>query len=123
MLVQIWEPLLADEPRWLFLDEPVSALDIGHQLVVMDIARDYARAGGGVVAVLHDLNLTAMHADRVTLLDRGRVAAAGTPGEVLTDAALSSAYGCRLRINTPPPRGGPWILPQAAAHRPEEAAE
>ncbi|WP_138469296.1 heme ABC transporter ATP-binding protein [Poseidonocella sp. HB161398] len=123
VLVQIWEPVLDGAPRWLFLDEPVSALDIGHQLQVMAIARDYARAGGGVVAVLHDLNLTAMHADRVTLLDGGRVRSAGTPAEVLTDATLSAAYHCRLRTNTPPPAGGPWILPQAADHCQEEAAE
>ena len=52
-------------PRYLLLDEPVSSLDIKHQLIIMDIARDYARRGGGVVAILHDLNLTAMYADQV----------------------------------------------------------
>ncbi len=118
VLVQIWEPMLDGEPRWLFLDEPVSALDIGHQLIVMQIARDYARAGGGVVAVMHDLNLTAMFADRVTLLGEGRVRAEGRPAEVLTDHALSACYGCVLRTNTLPPAGGPWILPQATGIHP-----
>ncbi|EKE73502.1 MULTISPECIES: heme ABC transporter ATP-binding protein [Roseobacteraceae] len=118
VLLQIWEPVLDDMPRWLFLDEPVSALDIGHQLVVMQIAHDFAQMGGGVVAVMHDLNLTAMFADRVTLLDQGRVQGVGTPKEVFTDAHLSACYGCTLRTNTPPPFGGPWILPQAASHHP-----
>lgn len=115
VLVQIWEPVLDGHPRWLFLDEPVSALDIGHQLTVMQLARDYALRGGGVVAVMHDLNLTAMFADHVTLLHEGHVRAAGAPKEVLRDQVLSACYGCQLRTNTPPPFGGPWILPQASS--------
>lgn len=113
VLTQVWEPVAAGEPRWLLLDEPVSSLDIGHQLTVMELARDYARAGGGVIAVMHDLNLTAMYADRIVLMHRGRIAAQGSPAEVLTDATLSAAYGCRLRVSTPPP-AGPFLLPQAA---------
>jgi len=119
VLVQIWEPVLDGHPRWLILDEPVSALDIGHQLTVMEIARDYAQRGGGVIAVMHDLNLTAMFADRVALLSEGQLRAEGTPEEVLTDAALSASYGCTVRTNTAPPTGGPWILPQASAARPD----
>ncbi|WP_417248156.1 heme ABC transporter ATP-binding protein [Celeribacter sp.] len=114
VLVQIWEPVLDGQPRWLFLDEPVSALDIGHQLMIMYVAKDYADAGGGVVAVMHDLNLTSMFADHVVLLGNARVQASGSPQDVLTDHALSACYGCPLRTNTPPPSGRPWILPQAA---------
>lgn len=114
VLVQIWEPVLDGTPRWLFLDEPVSALDIAHQLQVMDIAAGYARAGGGVVAVMHDLNLTAMFAHQITLINNGKVLAAGHPGAVLTDATLSEAYGCRLRLNTAPTGDIPWMLPQVA---------
>lgn len=115
VLVQVWQPLIDGQPRWLFLDEPVAALDIGHQLLVMRLARDFAAAGGGVVAVLHDLNLTAMAADRVWLLHGGRVLAQGTPAAVFTDPILSAAYDCALRISTPPPDGGVFLLPQAAA--------
>ncbi|MGB0659187.1 MAG: heme ABC transporter ATP-binding protein [Mangrovicoccus sp.] len=113
VLVQIWEPVLNGAPRWLFLDEPISALDIAHQLTVMRIARDFADAGGGVVAVLHDLNLTAMFADHVSLIEDGHIRANGPPGEVLTNAQLSAAYHCPLRINTAPPSGQIWLLPQA----------
>ena len=67
------------KPRYLFLDEPVSSLDIKHQLIIMNIARDFAQRGGGVVAILHDLNLTAMYADRICVMHQGRLAAAGTP--------------------------------------------
>ena len=114
VLAQVWEPRIESGPCWLFLDEPVASLDIAHQLGVMQLARDYARRGGGVVAVMHDLNLTAMYADRVTLMRGGRVAATGSVDAVLTDTHLSNAYGCRLKVNTRPPDGQTFVLPHAA---------
>lgn len=114
-LCQIWRPVLDGVPRWLLLDEPVSSLDIRHQLIVMELARDYARAGGGVVAVLHDLNLTAMFADRIAIMRGGRIAASGKPEKVMTDAVLSAAYECDLRVSARPPRSQPFVLPQAAS--------
>ncbi|MFU1477854.1 heme ABC transporter ATP-binding protein [Roseovarius sp. C7] len=114
VLCQVWQPMRAGAANWLFLDEPVASLDIGHQLGIMQVARDYADGGGGVITVMHDLNLTAMFADRVMLLAGGAVMAEGTPGEVLCDEVLSAAYGCRLRLNTPPLGAVPYLLPQAA---------
>jgi iron complex transport system ATP-binding protein len=112
-LAQVWEPVGREGPRWLFLDEPVASLDIGHQLMVMRLARGFADAGGGVVAVMHDLNLTAMVADHLALMAGGRIVAQGRPDEVMTDAVLSAAYGCRLAVNRVP-GAGPWLLPQVA---------
>lgn len=114
VLTQVWDPVDRGEPRWLLLDEPVSSLDIGHQLVVMELVRSYAERGGGVIAVMHDLNLTAMFADAVTMVHGGRIIASGTPADVLTDVTLSRAYGCNLRVNHQPPSGGTWVLPHAA---------
>ncbi|WP_339851853.1 heme ABC transporter ATP-binding protein [Roseovarius nubinhibens] len=114
VLCQVWQPVRAGAANWLFLDEPVASLDIGHQLSIMQVARDYADGGGGVITVMHDLNLTAMFADRVLLLAGGEVRAEGPPGEVLCDEVLSAAYGCRLRLNTPPVGAVPYLLPQAA---------
>ncbi|TGD63643.1 heme ABC transporter ATP-binding protein [Tabrizicola sp. WMC-M-20] len=114
VLVQVWEPVVDGVPRWLFLDEPVASLDIAHQLGVVRQMRDFARRGGGVVAVLHDLNLTAMAADRVWLMDQGRLTGQGGVAGVLTDAALERAYGCPLRVGRLPPQGGWFSLPQAA---------
>ncbi|GGE14235.1 iron complex transport system ATP-binding protein [Gemmobacter megaterium] len=113
VLSQVWEPVTPQGPRWLFLDEPVAALDIGQQLTVMRLARRYADQGGGVVAVMHDLNLSSMFADRVALMQDGRLLAHGTPAQVLTDIHLSRAYGCALRVNTVPQVGGPWLVPQS----------
>lgn len=118
VLAQVWEPVEDDTPRWLFLDEPVSALDIGHQIQVMQIARDYADAGGGVVAVMHDLNLTAMFADKVALLSEGRILGLDAPARVLTDNLLSHAYRCQVRVNTPP-ASGTYLLPHAATQAAE----
>ncbi len=111
-LAQVWLPEGPDGPRWLFLDEPVASLDLGHQLQVMRLARNYADRGGGVVAVMHDLNLSAMFADRLAFLIDGRLVADGPPGEVLTADLLERAYGCRVALNTAPERG-PWFVPQA----------
>ncbi|MDX3927104.1 MAG: heme ABC transporter ATP-binding protein [Shinella sp.] len=114
VLSQIWEPVLDDEPCFLLLDEPVSSLDIRHQLIIMQLARRYCENGGGVIAVMHDLNLTAMFADHMIMMKEGRVAEAGHPSSVMTDEAMEAVFGCRMRINTTPPPGTPFVLPQTA---------
>jgi len=81
----------------------------------MEIACGFARAGGGVIAVMHDLNLTALYADRIAVLAEGQRLAFGPAREVLTDDILSRAYGCALRVSAPPPVGVPYILPHAAS--------
>ena len=117
VLVQLGAPIGPDGPRWLFLDEPVAALDIRHQLQVMRLAQDFARAGGGVVAVLHDLNLTAQFAASTALLAAGRLVAQGRTPEILSDARLSAAYRCPIRLNVAP-EAGRWFLPQMAGAAP-----
>jgi iron complex transport system ATP-binding protein len=113
VLCQIWNPVSRHHgPRWLFLDEPVSSLDIRHQLMIMDLASGYARRGGGVIAVMHDLNLTAMFADRIALVSSGRVAGFGSPEEVLKDDLLADVFGCALKVGEVP-RDRLFVLPQA----------
>ena len=99
----------------LFVDEPTSSLDIAHQLVVLDELKRQARSGRAVLAVLHDLNLASGHADDVLLMADGAKKAFGPPADVLTDALLSEAFGCQVRMNTPPLNGVPFLLPQACA--------
>ncbi|GAB4178557.1 MAG: ABC transporter ATP-binding protein [Thalassobaculales bacterium] len=90
---------LMRRPRVLLLDEPVSALDLRHQHLVMEEVRRTARAQQAIVAVvLHDLALVARFADTVLLLHDGRLAAIGTPRAVLTAASLAAAYGVDARI-------------------------
>ena len=99
VLVQVWEPTIEGRPRWLFLDEPISALDVKHQIRIMALVRGYARRGGGVFAILHDLNLTAAFADHLILLNEGSVHASGPPSKVLTVEHLESVYGCPMVVS------------------------
>ncbi len=114
VLCQVWKPVVDGVPRYLFLDEPISSLDIRHQIVVMEIAREFAVAGGGVIAILHDLNLTAMFADRIAVMHQGKLDTMGTPLEALTDERLERVYECSLRVGVPPAKGIPFVLPQSA---------
>ncbi|MEM1081370.1 MAG: heme ABC transporter ATP-binding protein [Pseudomonadota bacterium] len=116
VLVQVWHPVQDGHPCWLFLDEPVSSLDIGHQLEVMRLAREFAAAGGGVIAVMHDLNLTAIFADSVALLNQGRLIRQDRPELVLNDQDLSVAYDCPLKVNTSPSSAHTYLLPHASVH-------
>ena len=83
--------------------------------MVMRLLKDYAARGGGVVAVMHDLNLSAMFADHMVMVVEGSILSAGTPQEVMTDHVLSQAYGCRLRVNQAPMDNSSFILPHVAA--------
>lgn len=111
VLTQVWEPVFDGKPRCLFLDEPISSLDIRHQLQIMQIARRYAEAGGGVIAILHDLNLTAHFADHVVLMNRGRVHASGDPQMVLTPSNLETVYGCPMAVGQVPAGMDFFVLP------------
>lgn len=114
VLCQVWQPIVDGAPRWLLLDEPVASLDIGHQLLVMQLMKDYAARGGGVVAVMHDLNLSAMFADQMAIIMGGTLLTSGPPDKVVQDDVLSMAYGCTLKVNTPPVPGQSYILPHLA---------
>ena len=100
---------LAVEAPALLVDEPLAALDPGHQIEVMEVLRAQARGGTLVVAILHDLSLAARYCDRLILLDRGRFVADGTPAEVLTQDRLMSVYGVRAWIDWSGP--SPLVLP------------
>lgn len=112
VLCQVWQPVVEGVPRYLFLDEPVSSLDIKHQLMIMDVAKRFARSGGGVIAVLHDLNLTALYADAIIALRKGKVVARGRPEAVLTDKVLETVFDVPLRVGIAPQKGS-FVLPHS----------
>jgi iron complex transport system ATP-binding protein len=112
-LAQIWSADPPAAPLYLLLDEPVSSLDPAYQQVVLKLARDMARRGCGVAISLHDLNLAGAVADRVMLIDKGRLVADGPPAEVLTPARLATVYGVAMVALTHPETGAPVLLPAA----------
>lgn len=105
VLAQLWRagpaasPALASLPahpscRYLFLDEPLTFLDIRHQIAFMKKVRVFADAPDVVtVGVVHDLNLAARFADQIVLLNDGHVVANGTPAEVLTPGHIKDVFG------------------------------
>jgi iron complex transport system ATP-binding protein len=99
--------------RWL-LDEPLSHLDLAHQISMLRLAKRQSRQGCSVLAVLHDLNLAASACDRVVLLRAGQLVAAGVPSEVLTEERLREVYGCQVDVRRHPESGRPWIDLQRA---------
>jgi len=101
---------LAQGATVLLLDEPTSALDIGHQQEVLELVDSLRRAERlTVLCTMHDLVIAGEYAERLVLLDAGRVAASGTPGEVLTEEHLARHYGARVRVI--PGDTGPVIVP------------
>jgi iron complex transport system ATP-binding protein len=91
--------LLARNPQVLLLDEPTSALDLHYQLRVMDAVRERGRMHRLLaVAVLHDINLAASHADWLVVLREGRVVACGAPADVLQPELLAEVYGVQARV-------------------------
>lgn len=102
---------LAQRPKVLLLDEPTAHLDVNYQLEAMDLATALAHERGiTVIAVLHDLNLAGKHCDDVVMLAGGRVAAAGAPGEVLTERNLLDVYGVNAIIGTRPDADRPAVF-------------
>nr|MDT0660417.1 heme ABC transporter ATP-binding protein [Micromonospora sp. DSM 115978] len=110
--------VLCQRAAALLLDEPTAALDLRHQELVMGIARARAAAGDAVLVVLHDLGLAGAHADRVTLLQAGRVRATGRPAEVLTPDVLSAAYAHPVEVLPHPRTGLPLVVPHREQHPP-----
>ncbi|OUM29396.1 ABC transporter ATP-binding protein [Pseudomonas putida] len=91
--------LLARNPQVLLLDEPTSALDLHYQLRVMDAVRGRVQAHRLLaVAVLHDINLAASHADWLVVLREGSVVACGAPADVLQPGLLAEVYGVEARV-------------------------
>lgn len=89
--------LLATQASLLMADEPVAGLDPDAQFLCLERLRDHARAGGAVVVTLHDLDLAVRFADRIVVLDKGRLASLGAPREALSPAVLGEVFGLNAR--------------------------
>lgn len=103
---------LAQQPRVLLLDEPVSHLDLNHRLQVLDLVRHFAAEKGlGVLAVFHDLDLAARYSDRIAVVSAGSLSTAETPERAITAESLRNVFGVRAVIGTDPVTGSVTVTP------------
>jgi len=94
---------ICQDPQIILLDEPTAALDLAHQVRVMDLMEKLREEKGlTIVMVSHDINLAAMYGNRLMLLKKGRIVKMGLPAEVLTFETLEEAYECPLLVDESP---------------------
>ncbi|MFV0294185.1 MAG: ABC transporter ATP-binding protein [Paracoccus sp. (in: a-proteobacteria)] len=91
----------AQDTDWLLLDEPLNNLDISHARSLMAQLSDLVcHSGKSVVIVVHEVNYAAAWADHILALKNGRIAAEGTPEDVLTSETLSMLYDTPINVTT-----------------------
>jgi iron complex transport system ATP-binding protein len=90
---------LVQKTPTLLLDEPLNNLDLNHQLETMQLLRSLHASGRTIVVVLHDLNMAAQYCDELLVVDRGRLAARGTPGDVLDAGLILEVFKARVSVH------------------------
>ena len=108
---------LAQEPRALVLDEPTASLDIRHEMEILELLRSSADGGMTIFLITHHLDLAARFADRLLLLDRGRVAAEGEPRQVLQASTLQQVYQWPVTVDDDPTTRVLRVTPQSRRYR------
>jgi len=109
-LAQLWKPLSDGIGRVLLLDEPTSSLDLFHQHAILAKALEIARGGMAVMTVLHDLNLAATYADRIAVLDEGRLESVGSPHEIITAERIGTIWRVGCEVVQDPMTRRPQVL-------------
>jgi iron complex transport system ATP-binding protein len=97
VFAQTWE---AGVGGYLLLDEPMTALDLRHQQMIVKLLNRFSGEGTGQLIVMHDVNLAAEVADEIILMTSGRVVASGAPGEVMTEANLAQTFSTPMQVLT-----------------------
>ncbi|MFT3670620.1 heme ABC transporter ATP-binding protein [Aestuariivirga sp.] len=97
ILVQLWATQ-SGQPQTLFLDEPVTGLDLAHQMKTMELARSMVGETLSVVAVVHDMNIALHFATRIICLSEGRIVGDGDPRELLTIGLIEKVFGTKVEI-------------------------
>ncbi len=107
---------LAQEPRALVLDEPTASLDIRHEMELFELVRQLVDGGLAGLVITHHLNLAARFADRIVLLNYGKVVAEGTPSSVLNRDTLSGVFDWPVAVTTWSD-GSPQVVPLRAGEQ------
>lgn len=117
---RVWMAMaLAQETGILLLDEPITHLDLVHQVEVLDLVADLVRhSGRTAVAALHDVNLASRYADEIIVMNAGRIIARGSPAEVITESVLEAAFAMKMCVIDDPVSSTPLVVPR---NRPSRA--
>jgi iron complex transport system ATP-binding protein len=102
---------LAQQTRVLVLDEPTTFLDVAHEMAIFELLSSLAKSGLAVLLVSHQLNLVARFADTIVVLNQGKIAAQGSPSDVMRADTLEAIYGWPLVITRDPAVGAPALVP------------
>ena len=101
-LIQLWRPSGSEDPRYMFLDEPTSNLDLFYELKILDLVKNKSKEGFGCLIILHDLNLAAKYSDRIALFHQGRIIKVGVPEEIMSNKILKEVYKLSFNISKNP---------------------
>ena len=111
--------VLAQQPRFLLLDEPATALDLPHRVRFFRLLHSLSRDGMGIAVVTHDVNLASLYADRLLMLSTGRILSLGPPHQVLTEERVSEVYGADVLMGRHPETQRPLIFARAVQEETE----
>jgi iron complex transport system ATP-binding protein len=101
---------LAQEPKIMLFDEPLTFMDIRHQIALLDLLKNLTCGQAlTVIVVIHDINMAALYCDRVVLLHAGRVHAMGPPGDVITESGIAEVFRTNVSVNRHPVTGSPQV--------------
>ena len=108
--INFFDDNYSNKSRFLLLDEPTSDLDLSHQHKILSIARESTERGIGVIAILHDLNLAAMYADKIIVLKNGEITESGAPIEIFSPKMILENFDLNVSIIKHPTRDCPQLI-------------
>lgn len=116
---RVWIAMtLAQQTDILFLDEPTTYLDITYQIEILDLLTELNRTKKTtIVMVLHDINLSARYADYLFALRGGKLVAAGTPEEIISEKLIQDIFHLDCVVIEDPVSHTPYIIPKGKYHR------
>ena len=110
VLAQIWETPGENGARYLFLDEPLTSLDINYQQEFLQLATEFCKAGTVLVAVMHDINLATLYGDKLFFLKEGELVKHGKPSDILSTELLYKVFGVNTTLINDPVSNTPVVL-------------
>jgi iron complex transport system ATP-binding protein len=109
VLAQIWEKP-KKHTRYLFLDEPLTSLDINYQQEFLQIALEFTKDDTVLIAIMHDINLAIQYADNLVFLKEGGLVAFGKPKEIINESLIKKVFNVQSTIVENPVTGNPLVV-------------